>query len=208
MRFDASVVTSVQPQSLIAQMLAAVADCDDVSSDGSLMLLSPPHDIPDAELPAGSDMEIGTRDADSPVVMMRRVTPANRPLQHLEAGHLGASTPQHVMSRPAVPDLCIVSMNLLSLIDPLLMDRLSRHTVAAVCSWPAVDHHHILAVANRDVRVARQNLAELQLYVDDHAAHLGNCASADDDEIALMSAELLPRLEGGIRAALDEADSL
>ena len=128
MLFDASVVTSVQPQSLIAQMRAAVADCDDVSSDGSLMLLSPPRDIPDAALPAGSDMEIGTRDADSPVVMTRRVTPANRPLQHLEAGHLGASTPQHVMSRPAVPDLCIASTNLLSLIDPLTMDRLSRHT--------------------------------------------------------------------------------
>ena len=98
------------------------------------------------------------------------------------------------MSRPAVPDLCIASTNLLSLIDPLPMDRLSRHTVAAICSWPAVDRHDILAVANRDVRVARQNLAELQLYVDDHAA---NCASADDDRIALMSAELLPRLEGG-----------
>ena len=208
MQFDTSVVTSVQPQSLIAQMRAAVADCDDVSSDGSLMLLSPPRDIPEAEQPAGSVMEIGTRDVESPVVMSRRVTPANRPLQHLEAGHLGASTPQHVMSRPAVPDLCIASTNLLSLIDPLPMDRLSRHTVAAVCSWPAVDRHHILAVANRDVRVARQNLAELQLYVDDHAAHLANCASADDDEIALMSAELLPRLEGGIRAALDEVDTL
>ena len=177
MLFDASVVTSVQPQSLIAQMRAAVADCDDASSDGSLMLLSPPRDIPDTALPAGSDMDIDTRDADSPVVMTQRVTPANRPLQHLEAG-------------------------------PLPMDRLSRHTVAAVCSWPGVDRHRILAVANRDVRVMRQNLAELQLYVDDHAAHIANCASTDDDEIALMSAEILPRLEGGIRAALDEADSL
>ena len=206
--FDTSLVTSVQPKSLLTQMREAVADCDDVSSDGSLMLLSPPRDIPEVELPAGSTMEIGTRDADSPVVMPRRVTPANRPLQHLEAGQLGASTPQHVMSRPAVPDLCIASTNLLSLIDPLPMDRLSRHTVTAVCSWPAVDRHHILAVANRDVRVARQNLAELQLYVDDHAAHLANCASADDDSIALMSAELLPHLEGGIRAALDEVDTL
>ena len=195
-RFDASVVTSVQPKSLIAQMREAVADCDDVSSDGSMMLLCPPRDIPDTEQPAGSDMEIGTWDADSPVVMTRRVTPANRPLQDLEACCLGASTPQHVTSRPAVPDLCITSTNLLSLIDPLPMDRLSRHTVAAFCSWPVVDRHHILAVVNRDVRVARQNLAELQLYVDDHAAHLAICASADDDEIALMSAELLPRLEG------------
>ena len=102
------------------------------------MLLSPPRDIPEAELPARSDMEIGTRDVGSPVVMPRRVTPANRPLQHLEAGHLGASTPQHVMSRPAVPDLCITSSNLLSLMDPLPMDRLSRHTVAAICSWPQI----------------------------------------------------------------------
>ena len=132
-------------------MQEAVADYDDVSSDGSLMLLSPPHDIPDTKQPAGSDMEIETRDADSPVVMTRRVTLANRPLQHLEAGQLGASTPQHVMSRPAVPDLCIASMNLLSLIDPLPLDRLSRHTVTAICSWPAVNRHHILAVANRDV---------------------------------------------------------
>ena len=195
--FDMSLVTSVQPKSFLTQMREAVADCDDGSSDGSLMLLSPPRDIPEAELPAGSSMEIETRDVDSPVVIPRRVTPANRPLQHLEAGRLGASTPQHVMSRPAVPDLCIASSNLLSLMDPLPMDRLSRHTVAAIRSWPAADRHDILAVANRDVRVARQNLAELQLYVDDHAAHLANCASADDDSITLMSAELLPRLEGG-----------
>ena len=107
MQFDTSVVTSVQPQSLIAQMRVAVADCDDVSSDGSLMLLSPPRDIPEAEVPAESAMEVGTRDVECPVVTSRRVTPANRPLQHLEAGRLGASTPQHVTSRPAVPDLCI-----------------------------------------------------------------------------------------------------
>ena len=124
-RFDASLVTSVQPLSLIAQMRAVVADCDDASSEGSLMLLSPPRDIPDATLPAGSDMDVSTRDAGSPIVMTRRVTPANRPLQHLEAGQLGASTPQHVTSRPSVPDLCIASANLLSLIDPLPMDRLS-----------------------------------------------------------------------------------
>ena len=120
-QFDTSVVTSVQPKSLLTQMREVVADCDDVSSDGSLMLLSPPRDVPEAELPAGSAMEIETRDVESPVVMSRRVTLANRPLQHLEAGHLGASTPQHVMSRPAVPDLCIASTNLLSLIDPLPM---------------------------------------------------------------------------------------
>ena len=60
--FDTSLVTSVQPKSLLTQMREAVADCDDVSSDGSLMLLSPPRDISEVELPAGSAMEIGTRD--------------------------------------------------------------------------------------------------------------------------------------------------
>ena len=45
-----------------------------------------------------------------------------------------------------------LSSNLLSLMDPLPMDRLSRHTVAAICSWPAADRHDILAVANRDIR--------------------------------------------------------
>ena len=57
------------------------------------------------------------------------------------------------------------------------------------------------------MRVARQNIAEMILFVDDHAAHLANCASADDDNLTLMSAELLPRLEGGIRAALEEIDN-
>ena len=206
--FDRSLVTSVQPKSLLVQMREAVANCDDVSSDGSLMLLSPPHDIPEATLPAESSMDQETRDEISPVVIPRRVTPANRPLQHLEAGRLGASTPQHVRSRPAVPDLCIASSSLLSVIDPLPMDRLSRHTVPEIRSWPAADRHDLLAVANRDVRVARQNIAEMLLYVDDHAAHLANCASADDDSLTLMSAELLPRLEGGIRAALEEVYNL
>ena len=103
-------------------------------------------------------------------------------------------------------DLCIASSNLLSVIDPLPLDRLSRHTVAAIRSWPSTDRHHILAVANRNIRVARQNLAELQLYVDDHAAHIANCAAADDDNIPLMSAETFPRLEGGVLAALEEVD--
>ena len=153
-------------------------------------------------------MDTEMRDVDSPVVIPRRVTPANRPRQHLEAGRLGASTPQHVRSRPAVPDLCIASSSLLSALDPLPLDRLSRHTVEEIVLWPAADRHATLAVANRDVRIACQNIAELMVYVDDHAAHLANCASASDDSLTLMSAELIPRLEGGIRAVLDEAANL
>ena len=126
----------------------------------------------------------------------------------LEAGRLGAFATEHVPSRPAVPDLCIASSSLLSVLDPLPLDRLSRHTVDEISLWPAADRHAILAVANRDVRVARQNIAEMMLYVDDHAAHLANCASANDDSLTLMSTELIPRLEGGIRAVLDEAANL
>ena len=118
----------------------------------------------------------------------------------------GASATEHLPSRPAVPNCCIASSSLLSALDPLPLDRLSRHTVDEISLWPAADRHAILVVANRDVRVARQNIAELILYVDDHAAHLANCASADDDSLTLMSAEILPHLEGGIRAALAETD--
>ena len=181
-----------------------MADCDDGSSDDGMMLLSPPHDIPEVTFP----VDLETRDEDTPVVISRRLTPANRPLQLLEAGRLGASAPQHLPSRPAVPDLCIASSSLLSALDPLPLDRISRHTVEEIALWPAADRHAILAVANRDVRIARQNIAELMIYVDDHAAHLANCASANDDSLTLMSAELIPRLEGGIRAVLDEAANI
>ena len=201
---DRSFVTSMQPRSLVKQMRDAVADCDDGSSEDGMMLLSMPHDIPEVTFPVLEE----TRDEETPAVITRRLTPANRPLQLLEAGRLGAFATEHVPSRPAVPDLCIASSSLLSVLDPLPLDRLSRHTVDEISLWPAADRHAILAVANRDVRVARQNIAELMLYVDDHAAHLANCASANDDSLTLMSTELVPRLEGGIRAVLDEAANL
>ena len=131
--YNALLVTSAQPQSLIVTMHAAVEDCDDLSSEGSLMLLSPLHDIPDATLPVGTtSSRPPAEDAVSPVVMTRRTTPANRALQYLEAGHLGASDPHHVLSRPSVSDLCFASSNLVSVVDPLPLDRLSCHTVASV----------------------------------------------------------------------------
>ena len=202
-----SLLHSLRNRSLIVTMRAAVEECDDLSSEGSLMLLSPPHDLPTATLPVETTATLPPmEDVAPPVVVARRVTPANRALRYLEAGTLGASEPHHVPSRPSVPDLCIASLHLLSVTDPLPLDRLSRHSVATVRSWPSTDHRHLLAVANRDIRVARQNLAELQLYIEDHTVHVANCAGADDDEVPLMSAETFPRLEGGIRAALEEVD--
>ena len=180
--YDSWPVPSAQPlsRSLIATMRATVEDCDDLSSEGSLMLLSPQHDLPAATLPVGTTSTLlPVDDVTPPVVVARRVTPANRALRYIEAGTLGASAPRHVPSRPSVPDLCIASSQLLSVIDPLPLDRLSHHSVTTIRSWLSTDHCHLLAVANRDIRVARQNLAELQLNIDDHAAHVANCADLD-----------------------------
>ena len=207
--YNSLLVTSTQPpsRSLITTMRAAVEDCDDLSLEGSLMLLSPPHDLPTATLPVGTTSTLPPmEDVAPPIVVACRVTPANRALQYLEAGTLGASEPHHVPSRPSVSDLCIASSHLLSVIDPLPLDWLSRHSVATIRSWLSTDRRQLLAVASRDIRVARQNLDEIQLYIDDHAAHVANCAGADDDEIPLMLAETFPSLEGGIRAALEEVD--
>ena len=91
--YNSLLVTSAQPPSrlLIATMHAAVEDCDDLSSEGSLMLLSSPHDIPAATLPVGMTSTLPpVEDAISPVVIARRVTPANRALRYLEAGTLGS----------------------------------------------------------------------------------------------------------------------
>ena len=49
--FDRSLVTSVQPKSLVTQMRDAVANCDDGSSNDAMMLLSLPHDIPAVTFP-------------------------------------------------------------------------------------------------------------------------------------------------------------
>ena len=130
-------------------------------------------------------------------MVARRVTPANRALRYLEAGPLGASEPHHVPSRPSVPDLCIASSSLLSVIDPLPLDRLSRHSSPHPGSRQS-------GYPRRPPEPGRtRNLAE---YIDDHAAHVANCAGADDDEVPLMSAETFPRLEGGVRVALEEVD--
>ena len=82
-------------------MQDAVADCDDGSSEDGMMLLSMPHDIPEVTFPVVRE----TRDEDTPVVISRRLTPANRPLQFLEAGRLGASATEHLPSHNLFDDL-------------------------------------------------------------------------------------------------------
>ena len=89
-----------------------------------------------------------------------------------------------------------MDLDLLQYIDPLPMDQLLYHEVQAVRAWPESAHSELLAVAQSDVAIARQNLAELTRYVDIHAAHLVACSGALDDSIPLMSRRDIPADNG------------
>ena len=75
-------------------------------------------------------------------------------------------------------------------------------------AWPESARSELLVVVQRDVAIARQNLAELTRSMDIHAAHLAACSGALDDSIPLMSVETFPRTTGGIRSAIDDATRL
>ena len=137
----------------------------------------------------------------SPVVdpPHRSSTNNNRSLAVMEASTLEAPHCHIPIARGAVNFTSIASLDLQTFIDPLPLDQLLCYSSSTVHSWSAEDRDQILAVANRDMTIARRNLAELT-----HAAHLAACAGASDDSIPLMAAETYPRLPGGIGAALQE----
>ena len=80
------------------------------------------------------------------------------------------------------------------------MDRLLLHEAR---SMPSTDRDQLLAVAQRDIYVARHNLAELTRNLDLQSAHLAACAGAMDDSLPLMTVETFPRLPGCVRATVD-----
>ena len=84
------------------------------------------------------------------------------------------------------------------------MDQLLCHTPRSIQSWPTSARDEILAVAHRDLAVARRNVEEFTMYLDIHSAHLAACAGAMDDTVPLMSAETFMCTSGGIRLALQE----
>ena len=143
---------------------------------------------------------------DSPVVdtPRRSYNAHNRALAVMEASPVIPPTFAVPVARGAVNFTSIASTDLLTFIDPLPMDNLLGYNSSTVQSWPARDRDQILAVAGRDLTVARHNLAELTRYVDVHAAHLASCTRGDDDSIPLMAAETFPRLQGGIGSSLME----
>ena len=132
------------------------------------------------------------------------VTPANRSLRFLETGAPESPCVPMLSSRAVVPGTCLASTDLLSFIDQLLMDRLALHDHRAARDWPAEDRSQLLAVAHRDLHVARRNVADLTKYLDDHAAQLAMYVDAGDDTVPLMTVETFPRLTGGVRAVLED----
>ena len=112
------------------------------------------------------------------------------------------------LSRGAVSSVFIGSHDLLNYVEPLPLDQMLYHDVQAVRTWPESARDELLAVAQRDVAVARQNVADMTRYLDIQAAHLAACSGALDDTLPLMSVETFPRATGGIRSALDNTTRL
>ena len=110
------------------------------------------------------------------------------------------------ISRGAVSDVSLASMNLLTHVEPLPLNQLICHSAATVRSWPAAHRNDLLAVAYRDMAVARRNMVDLTCYLDVHVTHIAACSGALDDNLPLMSAEITPRVTGGIWSVLIEAD--
>ena len=101
-----------------------------------------------------------------------------------------------------MPGMSKASMDLLSHIEPLPMDRLLLHEAHSVREWPSTDRKQLLAVAHRDIHVAHHNVAEMTRYLDLHSAQLSACAGAMNDNLPLMTVETFPSLPGGVRAVL------
>ena len=105
---------------------------------------------------------------DSPVVETprRSSTSNNRSLAVMEASTMEAPRYCIPIARGSVNFTSIASLDLQTFIDPLPLDQLICYSADTVRSWPTEDREQILAVASRDLTVARRNLAELTRYVD------------------------------------------
>ena len=105
---------------------------------------------------------------ESPVVETprRSSTNNNRSLAVMEASAIEAPHCHIPVARGAVSYMSIASLDLQTFIDPLPLDQLLCYSANVVHSWPAEDRDQILAVANRDISIARRNLTELTRYVD------------------------------------------
>ena len=161
---------------------------------------------PDFDIPVVESLSplIISSDTPPPVVGMplRSVTPNNRSLTYLQSGPSDQPHSYLPLARGVVSSVSLASSDL---VEPLPLDQLVFHSADTVRSWPAAARDKLLAVAHRDMAVARRNLADLTLFLDNQSTHLAACTGAMDDSIPLMSAETFPRVPGGIRSALAES---
>ena len=126
-----------------------------------------------------------------PVVstQMRSVTPNNWSLTYLQSGPFDQPQCYLPLARGAVSSVSLASSDLLSHVEPLPLDQLVFHSADTVRSGPVAARNELLAVAHRDIAVARRNLADLTIYLDNQSTHLAACTGAMDDSIPLMSVE-------------------
>ena len=139
---------------------------------------------------------------------LRSVTPNNRSLTYLQSGPFDQPQCCLPLARGAVASVSLASSDLLSYVEPLPLDQLVFHSADTVRSWLVAARNELLAVAHRDIAVARRNLADLTICLDNQSTHLAACTGAMDDSIPLMSVETFPRVAGGIRSALAESQQL
>ena len=132
----------------------------------------------DAPVRDNSNQHIRLEHTPPPVVETprRSITPNNRSLAVLESGHLVATQCHVPLARGAVSGSSIASLELQEFVELLPLDQLICHTTVAIHAWPTAAREEVLAVAHRDLAVARRNVADSTHYLDRHAAHLAACA--------------------------------
>ena len=109
---------------------------------------------------------------------LRSVTPNNRSLTYLQSGPFDQPQCYLPLARGAVSSVSPTSSDLLSYVEPLPLDQLVFHGADTVRSWPVAARNELLVVAHRDMAVARRNLADLMLYLDNQSTHLAACTGA------------------------------
>ena len=91
----------------------------------------------------------------------RSITPNNGSLTYLQSGPFDLPGSYVPLARGAVSSVSLASTDLLYYVEPLLLVQLVCHSADTVRSWPAAGRDELLAIAHRDMAVARRNMADL-----------------------------------------------
>ena len=132
----------------------------------------------------------------------RSITPNNRSLTYLQTEPF--DPPHCHVPLGGVSSVSIASTDLLYYVEPIPLEQLVCHNAHTVRSWPTVAREQHLAIAHRDIAVARRNLVVLTRCLDMHSAHLAACSGSMEDTLPLMSADTFPRVSDGVQSTLDD----